>query len=198
MSDPNTQDFPAAEPIVVEPDPNQESTPPEESDPSGQSETPTEGGGGLSSLFEKHGHPLPESFEPAQTPPPVAEDISHPETQHEFPVSEVPTLTPAISDDEVTRLAREVVAGKWGNGEDRKSRLSVSGFDYDTIQARVNEILDAGSADYRTYTVQPGDTLKGIADRIVYRHGWKALYEKNLGVVGNDPNAVVAGQILSL
>lgn len=190
MSDPNTQDFPAAEPIVVEPDPNQENTPPEE-------HTIAEGGG-LASLLEKHGHTLPESFEPVQTPPPVAEDIPDPESQHEFPISEVPTLTPAISDDEVTRLAREVVAGKWGNGEDRKSRLSVSGFDYDTIQARVNEILDAGSADYRTYTIQPGDTLKGIADRIVYRHGWRALYEKNLGVIGNDPNVTVAGQVLSL
>lgn len=38
-------------------------------------------------------------------------------------------------------LAREVIQGKWGNGQERKDRLAAAGYDYKTIQARVNAIL---------------------------------------------------------
>jgi N-acetylmuramoyl-L-alanine amidase CwlA len=38
-------------------------------------------------------------------------------------------------------LAREVIQGKWGNGQERKNRLAAAGYDYKTIQARVNAIL---------------------------------------------------------
>ena len=38
-------------------------------------------------------------------------------------------------------IAKEVIAGKWGNGEERKKRLTAAGYDYDTIQAIVNLLL---------------------------------------------------------
>lgn len=38
-------------------------------------------------------------------------------------------------------IAREVIAGKWGNGESRKKKLTAAGYDYATIQKRVNELL---------------------------------------------------------
>lgn len=41
----------------------------------------------------------------------------------------------------VDTLAREVIQGKWGNGEDRKQRLTAAGYDYNAVQKRVNEIL---------------------------------------------------------
>ena len=41
----------------------------------------------------------------------------------------------------VDTVAREVIAGQWGNGEDRKARLTQAGYDYNVVQARVNEIL---------------------------------------------------------
>ena len=41
----------------------------------------------------------------------------------------------------VEELAREVIRGDWGNGKDRKVRLTNAGYNYDTIQNRVNEIL---------------------------------------------------------
>lgn len=41
----------------------------------------------------------------------------------------------------VDELAREVIAGKWGNGTDRKNRLTAAGYDYDAVQKRVNELL---------------------------------------------------------
>ena len=41
----------------------------------------------------------------------------------------------------VDELAREVIAGKWGNGQDRKNRLTAAGYNYRAVQDRVNEIL---------------------------------------------------------
>ena len=57
-------------------------------------------------------------------------------------------------------LAQEVIAGKYGNGEDRKNAL---GSRYDEVQARVNEILGINQVEY--YIVQSGDNLTKIANR---------------------------------
>lgn len=38
-------------------------------------------------------------------------------------------------------LAREVIAGKWGNGAERLKRLSEAGYDYTAVQNRVNEMM---------------------------------------------------------
>ena len=40
----------------------------------------------------------------------------------------------------VDEIAREVINGKWGNGQDRKNRLTAAGYNYSEIQARVNEL----------------------------------------------------------
>lgn len=40
-------------------------------------------------------------------------------------------------------IAREVIAGVWGNGEERRKRLTKAGYNYDTIQKAVNKILSA-------------------------------------------------------
>ena len=41
----------------------------------------------------------------------------------------------------IDQLAREVISGKWGNGEERKRRLTNAGYDYYAIQRRVNELI---------------------------------------------------------
>lgn len=41
----------------------------------------------------------------------------------------------------VDEIAREVIAGQWGNGVDRKNRLTSAGYNYQEVQNRVNEIL---------------------------------------------------------
>lgn len=46
--------------------------------------------------------------------------------------------TPSKSVDEV---AQDVVNGKYGNGADRKAALEAAGYNYDEVQAKVNEIL---------------------------------------------------------
>ena len=41
----------------------------------------------------------------------------------------------------IDEVAREVIQGKWGNGADRKNRLTQAGYDYSAVQARVNALL---------------------------------------------------------
>ena len=38
-------------------------------------------------------------------------------------------------------IAREVIRGDWGNGQDRKNRLTAAGYDYSAVQKKVNELL---------------------------------------------------------
>ncbi|HBE8721296.1 SPOR domain-containing protein [Clostridioides difficile] len=41
----------------------------------------------------------------------------------------------------IDEIAREVIRGDWGNGADRKDRLTAAGYDYEAVQARVNALL---------------------------------------------------------
>lgn len=69
-----------------------------------------------------------------------------------------PDPTPAPSTQKtVDELAQEVIAGKWGNGAERKQRLTAAGYDYAAVQARVNEILKGQAATQWTPAV--GDTV---------------------------------------
>jgi LysM repeat protein len=56
-----------------------------------------------------------------------------------------PAPAPSPAGKSVGEIAAEVIAGKWGNGSDRQTRLAAAGYDYATVQARVNAIL-SGSA----------------------------------------------------
>lgn len=68
------------------------------------------------------------------------------------------------SNDEI---ATEVINGVWGNGQDRKNRLTQAGYNYDDIQRIVNNRLGVSkpqnSAVY--YTIKYGDNLTKIAKR---------------------------------
>ncbi len=50
-----------------------------------------------------------------------------------------PTSTPAKKS--VDELAKEVIRGDWGNGQERKDKLAAAGYNYDEVQAKVNELL---------------------------------------------------------
>lgn len=41
----------------------------------------------------------------------------------------------------VVSLALEVIAGMWGNGEERKQKLESAGYDYNKVQKCVNELV---------------------------------------------------------
>lgn len=74
-------------------------------------------------------------------------------------VVEFTNVAPQKSIDDV---AKEVIACKWGNGEQRASALRKAGYSYTKVQNRVNEILGSKTV---YYTIQSGDCLSLIAER---------------------------------
>lgn len=98
--------------------------------------------------------------------------------------------TPSNPAKSIDELAKEVLAGKWGNGNDRKNALTNAGYNYSAVQARVNELVKGSSeskAEY--YTVKSGDTLSGIAKK--YGTTYQKLAQMN-GI--KNPNIIYAGQ----
>ena len=58
----------------------------------------------------------------------------------------------------VTDIAKEVIAGKWGNGADRKNKLTSAGYNYSDVQAAVNSILGGSSSKPATSTSNNSST----------------------------------------
>lgn len=91
------------------------------------------------------------------------------------------------------QIANEVIAGKWGNGAERKKKLAAAGYDYEAVQAIVNKKLSgSGSGSkVRYYTVQAGDTLWEIAQTykttVAQLVAWNNI---------KNPNVIYAGQKL--
>lgn len=62
----------------------------------------------------------------------------------------------------IEELAKEVIAGKYGNGEERKQKL---GNLYNEVQKKVNEILKVNTNSEKIYIVKKGDCLSKIAQK---------------------------------
>ena len=79
-------------------------------------------------------------------------------------------------------LAKEVIAGKWGNGDTRKKKLEAAGYDYNAVQKIVNEL------------VAPKPALKPVNDIahevIAGKWGNGDDRKKKLTEAGYDYNAV--------
>lgn len=50
----------------------------------------------------------------------------------------------------LNEIASEVISGKWGNGNDRKTRLEQAGYNYESVQAIVNARLNQKEPTYQT------------------------------------------------
>ena len=91
-------------------------------------------------------------------------------------------------------IANEVINGAWGNGEDRKKRLTDAGYDYNAVQHIVNQKMAAEKKPASVYyTVKRGDTLSGIASK--YGTTYQHLAQIN-GIA--NPNKIYAGQKLRI
>ena len=75
--------------------------------------------------------------------------------------AKVEEVNPEPVKKSVSELVGEILDGKWGNGDDRKKRLTAAGYDYETVQNAVNKKLKADEEEW--HTVKSGETLTSIA-----------------------------------
>lgn len=76
----------------------------------------------------------------------------------------------------VATVAKEVLKGKWGNGEERKSKLEAAGYDYAKVQKKVNDLV-----------------IESVAkDVIAGKYGNASARKKKLKAAGYDYDAVQA------
>lgn len=91
---------------------------------------------------------------------------------------------PSTGGKTVDELAKEVINGKWGNGADRKARLTAAGYDYSAVQNRVNAILSGKP---------PSKTVDELAREVIAGKWGNGADRKNrLTAAGYDYSAVQA------
>ncbi|MYV98986.1 transglycosylase family protein [Streptomyces sp. SID3343] len=79
------------------------------------------------------------------------------------------------------------------SGDSKATRRAATGSATKPVSAP-----EPAATDGADYTVQPGDTLSGIAAHHDLPGGYEALYARNLTVVGPDPDLIYPGQRLRL
>lgn len=102
-----------------------------------------------------------------------------------------PVLVEINPKKSVDQLAIEVLAGEWGNGIIRKTKLTLAGYDYSAVQKRVDEIVAQRKKSGKKYIVVKNDTLSKIAKR--YNTTVDALVKANNI---KNPNKIYIGQEL--
>ena len=78
------------------------------------------------------------------------------------------------------QVADEVIAGQWGDGDDRRNRLAQAGYDYDAVQSIVNAKLQP-----------PRKSNEEIADEVINGAWGNGDDRRNrLSQAGYDPDAI--------
>lgn len=98
---------------------------------------------------------------------------------------------PAKKDN--TTIAREVIAGAWGKGADRKNRLQAAGYDYNAVQAEVNRLMGVGGSAPARKSVDAiaREIIKGTCSDPRWNNwGTGSTRISRLRAAGYDPNAV--------
>ena len=82
----------------------------------------------------------------------------------------------------VTEIAQEVLEGKWGNGQERKEKLTQAGYDYSAVQAEVNKLVTPAKKSNEEIA---REVIKGL-------WGNGAERKKKLAAAGYDCSAIQA------
>jgi hypothetical protein len=99
-----------------------------------------------------------------------------------------PPPAPTPAGKSIDQVAREVIAGAWGNGPDRSRRLVEAGYSYAEVQAAVNRILGANVGNAPT---RPSISL--LASQVIAgQWGNGAERERRITAAGYDYQAVRA------
>lgn len=70
------------------------------------------------------------------------------------------TSTP-VNNQSVEDVAKEVIAGKWGNGSDRVNKLTAAGYNATEVQSKVNELLSGKKSTKKSVTDVAKEVILG-------------------------------------
>jgi len=70
------------------------------------------------------------------------------------------TSTPSTKKS-VEAIAKEVIAGKWGNGSDRVNKLTAAGYNATEVQSKVNELLSGKKSTKKSVTEVAKEVILG-------------------------------------
>lgn len=85
----------------------------------------------------------------------------------------------------IEQVAQEVLAGKWGNGDTRKQKLKAAGYDYNAVQAKVNELCGVKTKPTATKP-KPATPKKQTVTLPKTAKEWN-VYKTNVApVIGNE------------
>ena len=94
-------------------------------------------------------------------------------------------VTKPTTQKTIEQIAQEVLAGKWGNGNTRKQKLKAAGYDYNTVQAKVNELCGVNSKP-TTVKPKPVAPKKQTVTLPASAPTWR-VYKTNVApIVGNE------------
>lgn len=98
-----------------------------------------------------------------------------------YATSDVVEKPVSVKKKTVAQIANEVIQGAWGHGAIRKTSLTKAGYDYDEVQAKVNELLNKSTK--KSVTV--------IAKEVIAGKWGNGITRKNaLKRAGYDPDEV--------
>ena len=94
-------------------------------------------------------------------------------------------------------IAKEVVAGKWGNGNSRKKNLEAAGYSYAEIQKEVNKLLANNSKEKieekKSSTLSIGDKVK-VLKAITYEGKKFIKWFSSYDVISINKDRIVIGR----
>ena len=85
----------------------------------------------------------------------------------------------------IDEIATEVLAGRWGNNPERKQKLEAAGYNYEAVQAAVNQKAKGGASTKKSVAAVAQEVLAG-------KWGNNPARKKALEAAGYDYNAVQA------
>lgn len=83
----------------------------------------------------------------------------------------------------IEEIAKQVINGNWGSGEERKTRLTEAGYNYDEVQAKVAELMPKPQSIIKPAAAITKTEAMQIAWNVMRNKGWSK--ELCAAIIGN-------------
>lgn len=96
-----------------------------------------------------------------------------------------------LTPEEIEKIAKEVLDGKWGNGQERVNKLTNAGYEYSVIQAKVEELIDISTPKKEESKTEKKPATDDVVSAVIAgKYGNGDDRKKNLEKDGYDYNEV--------